>query len=103
MKNVKTYAEAVEAFIAAAPWLNDADLPGVMGLRSLATHLDGFSGLPQAALLSQFQMTFRDLRNREPKGGGAGDDALGAALKAAQQPDLFTAAAVAFHQKHGDG
>lgn len=102
MKDVTTYAEAVEAFIAAAPWLGDADLPGVMGLRSLATHLDSFTGLPQAALLSQFQMTFRDLRNREPKGGGGPSDPLAAALAAAQQPDLFTAAAVAFHAEQGE-
>ena len=102
MKAVTTYAEAVEAFIDAAPWLGDADLPGVMGLRSLAKHLDGFQGLPQAALLSQFNMTFRDLRNREPKGSGGPDDPLEKALKAAHQPDLFEAAAEAFNRDNAD-
>lgn len=105
MKSVTTYEQAVEAFIDAAPWLGDADLPGVMGLQSLAKHLDGFEGLPQAALLSQFQMTFRDLRNREPKGASGGSDPFDQALKAAKaanQPDLFTAAAEEFHGAHDD-
>jgi hypothetical protein len=102
IKTVNTYVEAVEAFIDAAPWLGDADLPGVMGLRSLAKHLDAFTGLPQAALLSQFNMTFRDLRNREPKGSGGPDDALAKELAKARQPDLFEAAAQEFHRDNDD-
>ncbi len=99
MKDVTTYEEAVEAFLDAATWLTDADLPGVMSLRSLAKHLDAFTGLPQAALLSQFNMTFRDLRNREPKGVAGADDPLAAALaKAGRQPDLFEAAAEDFNR-----
>jgi hypothetical protein len=95
MQDVTTYEEAVDRFLVAATWLTDADLPGVMSLRSLAKHLDAFTGLPQAAILSQFNMTFRDLRNREPKGNGGTDDPLAKALAAAaHQPDLFEAAAL---------
>ncbi len=99
MQDVTTYEEAVDRFLIAATWLNDADLPGVMSLRSLAKHLDSFTGLPQAALLSQFNMTFRDLRNREPKVGGGADDPLARALaQAGRQPDLFEAAAEEFNR-----
>ena len=90
MRTVNTFVEAVEAFIDAAPWLGDADLPGVMSLRKLAAILDDPESKMQAALLSQYNMTFRDLRSREPKTAGGNDDALGRALDDAQQRDLFT-------------
>ncbi len=102
MQDVTTYTEAVDAFILAAPWLDNADLPGVMALKSLGRHLDEATGLPPAALVSQFTMTFRDLRNREPKSPAGAGDALANALAAARQPDLFEAAAEAFHDDNGE-
>ncbi len=39
MQDVTTYEEAVDRFLVAATWLTDADLPGVMSLRSLAKAL----------------------------------------------------------------
>jgi hypothetical protein len=100
LTEASTYEEAVTKFIAAADWLSDVDLPGVMTLRTLARHLDGVEvgKLPQAALVSQFNMAFRDLRSRAPKSGGAGDDPLGEAMR---QVDLFTAAAEKFEAEHG--
>lgn len=97
MRDVTTFKEAVDAFIESASWLGDADLPGVMTLRKLAEVLDACEATPQAALLSQFNMAFRDLRGREPKADGGTRDPLAAALDAAEQPDLFTAAAEHFH------
>jgi len=99
----QNYSEAVERFIAAAHWLDDTDLPGVMTLKTLAKHLDSVDGLPPAALVSQFTMTFRDLRNRAPKVGGVGVDPLAEELARASQPDLFTAAAEKWEREHGNG
>lgn len=96
MRTPTTYREAVDSFIEAAPWLGDADLPGVMSLIKIADHLDTESK-PQAALISQFGMVFRDLRGREPKIAGGQGDALAAALDAVgQQGDLFELAAQQF-------
>lgn len=96
---VSSYTDAVEQFLEAATWLTAADLPGVMTLKTLAGHLDNVEAgkLPQAALVSQFNMAFRDLRGREPKTGTGAADPLAAAMAAASQPDLFEAAAEAYH------
>lgn len=102
LRTVTTYRAAVDAFIDAAEWLSDVDLPGVMVLRNLADNLDAPGAAPQAALLSQFTMTFRDLRNRAPKEQGGSGDPLAEAMDqaASRQVDLFTAAAKAFEAQH---
>lgn len=93
MKDVSTYAEAVDAFIEAAEWLTDADLPGLMTLKTLAKHLDNVEDgkLPQAALVSQFNMAFRDLRGRAPKASGAGGDPVGEELARLDNQTLWEA------------
>ena len=85
ISDVTTYVEAVQAFIDAADWLTDVDLPGLMTLKTLAKHLDAVAegNLPQAALVSQFNMSFRDLRSRAPKEKGGGKDPLAEAMGAA--------------------
>lgn len=103
LTDVSTYRQAVDAFIGKADWLTDVDLPGVMVLRSLADTLDAEAGVPKAALLAQFTMTFRDLRGRAPKEPTSTGDPLAAALADAQQPDLFTAAALAYEDGATDG
>lgn len=94
MRTPTTYRESVDSFIDAASWLGDADGPGVMTLIKIADILDA-DPKPQAALISQFGMVFRDLRGREPKATGESGDPVAAALAAAlaaaeQQGDLFT-------------
>lgn len=93
MKDVSTYTEAVDAFIEAAAWLTDADLPGIMTLKTLAKHLDGVEEgkLPQAALVSQFNMAFRDLRGREPKSAGGSGDPVARELEALDNQTLWEA------------
>lgn len=101
MRTPTTYREAVDAFIEAAPWLGDADLPGVMTLVKIADILDT-EAKPQAALISQFGMVFRDLRGREPKSTGGAGDALAAELESAeQQGDLFELHAEQYHAAAG--
>lgn len=91
MNEVSTYAEAVQAFIDSADWLSDIDLPGVMTLKTLAKHLDGVEEgkLPQAALVSQFNMAFRDLRNRAPRDQRPEDDPVAAAIRKAEAEGLW--------------
>ena len=58
------FTSAVEAFEKASPWLGDADLPALVTLRVLAEELD--KGTIQAALVSQFTLTYRALVKRAP-------------------------------------
>lgn len=58
-----TWIEAVELFQAdAGPWLTAADAPQLMALRSIAKQLD--NGKFQAALISQFTLIHRTLRDK---------------------------------------
>lgn len=73
-----TWIQAVELFQAeAAAWLTPADAPQLMALRSIAKQLD--DGKFQAALISQFTLIHRALRDkgdpaRAAKGGAAKPD-----------------------------
>lgn len=69
-----TWIEAVELFQReASAWLTPADAPQLMALRSIAKQLD--SGKFQAALISQFTLIHRTLRDKgdpeRAKGGAA--------------------------------
>jgi len=75
-----SFQDAVKRFEASADWLGDADLPALVTLRRIADELDGGNMSP--ALISQFGLTFRDLRKRQSSGDGDGD-ALEAALQSA--------------------
>lgn len=58
-----TWMEAVALFEAdAASWLTTADAPQLMALRAIARQLDG--GTFQAALISQFTLIHRTLREK---------------------------------------
>lgn len=88
-----TWLAAVELFQAeAAGWLTPADAPQLMALRSIATELDG--GKFQAALISQFTLIHRTLREkgdpaRREKGAAGQPEApdLLAALRNVWQAD----------------
>lgn len=73
-----TWIEAVELFQReAAAWLTAADAPQLMALRSIAKQLD--NGKFQAALISQFTLIHRTLRDkgdpeRKGKSGGPAPD-----------------------------
>lgn len=77
-----SFKEAVTTFEQQAEWLGGADLPALVTLRRIADELD--DGNMSPALLSQFGLTFRDLRKREPTGEGSSDE-LEAALQSAAQ------------------
>lgn len=62
MEDIKTFTEAVEAYLANADYLTDDDLPMVTALRQAARELDS-SGV-QAALLNVFGVTYRTLQKR---------------------------------------
>lgn len=58
-----TWLAAVELFqVEAAAWLSAADAPQLMALRSIAKQLD--NGTFQAALISQFTLIHRTLREK---------------------------------------
>lgn len=67
-----SWIAAVELFQAeAAAWLTAADAPQLMALRSIAKELD--SGKFQAALISQFTLIHRTLRDKgDPERAGKG-------------------------------
>jgi len=75
-----TWLQAVELFqVEAAAWLTAADAPQLMALRAIAAQLDG--GKFQAALISQFTLIHRTLRDkgdperaRKPSSGPVGGD-----------------------------
>lgn len=74
----ETYVESVARFIKAATWLNDSHRPALKVLRSLAKVLDdelARAKAPQAALVSQFSLTYRDLAGKSPT-AQKGDDSL---------------------------
>lgn len=69
-----TWVQTVDLFQAeASAWLTPADAPQLMALRAIAKQLD--SGKFQAALISQFTLVHRTLREKgdpeRAKGGGA--------------------------------
>lgn len=69
-----TWLQSVELFQReAAAWLTPADAPQLMALRTIATQLD--NGKFQAALISQFTLIHRTLRDKgdpERAKGGSG-------------------------------
>ncbi|QKS15605.1 hypothetical protein HUN59_04675 [Curtobacterium sp. Csp2] len=65
----ETYVESVARFVSAATWLDDTHRPALKVLRSLAKVLDqelDKGKAPQAALVSQFSLTYRDLAGKSP-------------------------------------
>jgi hypothetical protein len=65
----ESYVESVARFRAAASWLDDTHRPALKVLRSLAKVLDDEltrGKAPQAALVSQFSLTYRDLAGKSP-------------------------------------
>lgn len=72
----ESYLESVRRFIRSATWLGEEHRPAMKVLRSLAKVLDdelARGKAPQAALVSQFGLTYRDLAKLGQK--PAGDDA----------------------------
>lgn len=72
----ETYVESVARFMRAADWLNDTHRPALKVLRSLAKVLDGEldrGKSPQAALISQFTLTYRDLAGKSPSAAKVDD------------------------------
>lgn len=67
-----TWTQAVELFQReAATWLTAADAPQIMALRAIAKQLD--DGKFQAALISQFTLIHRTLREKgDPERAGKG-------------------------------
>ncbi len=63
-----SYRRSVQAFISASDWLGAEHMPSIVALLSLADKLDREV---TAAMVSQFGVTFRDLRAQSP--GGAPD------------------------------
>lgn len=61
MKEVSTFTEAVDAYLATAPHLGDADLPLVMALKKAAAALDA-DGV-NAALVNQLRLVYNQLRS----------------------------------------
>lgn len=71
-----TWTAAVELFQAeAAAWLTAADAPQLMALRAIARQLD--DGKFQAALISQFTLIHRTLRDKgDPERGAKGKQTM---------------------------
>lgn len=69
---MESFQGAVETFVGEASYLGDQDLPAIVTLRRIAAQLD--EGEMSPALISQFGLTFRDLRKREPKGEPPADE-----------------------------
>ena len=69
----ESYVDSVRRFIASADYLTEEHRPALKVLRSIAKELD--SGKLQAALVSQFTLTYRALVSSSPKGGDE-DDSL---------------------------
>ncbi|MGX9346377.1 hypothetical protein [Microbacterium sp. KNMS] len=82
-----SWTEAVEAFVADAPWLTGRDQPQVKALRSIAAALD--AGTFQAALISQFTLVHRGLLDRAPKGQAQVDDLEAAVHAMEHNPGVF--------------
>ena len=77
----ETYLESVQRFIRSADWLGEEHRPAIKVLRSLAKVLDNEldrGKAPQAALVSQFGLTYRDLAKlgQKPGGDDAGDPSM---------------------------
>lgn len=73
----ESYVDSVARFIAAAEWLDETHRPALKVLRSLAKVLDTElekGKAPQAALVSQFTLTYRDLAGKKPGAAGPAED-----------------------------
>ncbi|MCU1529167.1 MAG: hypothetical protein JWP75_2930 [Frondihabitans sp.] len=68
----ETYTESVRRFVESASYLTEEHRPALKVLRSIAKELD--SGKLQAALVSQFTLTYRALVQAGGSKGGGGDD-----------------------------
>jgi len=70
LNSIETFEDAVNAFLADATWLDDADAPMVASLVIMAKKLDSrFS----AATMAQFGLAYRFLAKRAPESEGIKD------------------------------
>lgn len=67
-----TFKDSVDKFKSSAPWLGDEDAPALAALDTLAETIDG--GRVEAALISQFGLTYRSLVKRAPAKAGDRDE-----------------------------
>lgn len=77
----ESFLGAVREFIAASPWLGPEHKPALVTLRALARQLDL---RVTAAMIAQFGVAFRDLRNQAPAAGAGEDDGVGDILDEAR-------------------
>ena len=73
MNTEATFTESVDAYLASATYLTEADLPLVIALKKAAAELDA-NGV-QAALLNTFGVTYRALRKKQEGNTGGFDPA----------------------------
>ena len=78
--NPTPFADSLDAFEAASPWLGDEHEPELTALRFLAATLDGSPPGNPAPLIAQWGLIMRALRKSEPVDPGA-DDPLEKALR----------------------
>lgn len=78
LKSGMTWQQSVERFVSVSPWLTDEHLPQLKALYALAGILD--KGKTQAALVSQFTLGIRSLKDKRPGSGGDGDGSMPPAL-----------------------
>lgn len=61
-----TFANALENFEAASPWLNDTHEPEITALRFLADSLDNHAPANPAPLIAQWGLLLRSLKKEAP-------------------------------------
>lgn len=61
-----SYVESVRLFVAASPWLTDADMPQLRALLGIATDLDASPKARTSAMFSQFTLIQRTLAAKAP-------------------------------------
>lgn len=79
-----TFAESLDAFVGASPWLADEHAPELTALEFLADRLDGDTPSNPAPLIAQWGLMMRSLRKSAPVDPDA-DDPLEQALREASQ------------------